>query len=193
VKWSGFIRSLFLNQQRKVSHMRRMAPLFIMLALILAACAEEPPPVAEPPASPTDFVEIESPETAPAAPERVVVPDVVGVKLPKAQRTLRDVGLDPDVRRKASPESEGTVLRQRPLGGLEVQPGRTVMLVVAKRKPPPPPQDCQGYSPCLPPGPDVDCAGGTGDGPRYVDGPVTVTGSDPYDLDGDGDGVGCET
>jgi len=53
--------------------------------------------------------------------------------------------------------------------------------------------DCQGYSPCLPPGPDVDCAGGSGNGPRYVRGPVSVRGSDPYDLDGNGDGVGCET
>jgi endonuclease YncB( thermonuclease family) len=49
-----------------------------------------------------------------------------------------------------------------------------------------------GYSPCIPPGPDVDCRGGSGNGPRYVDGPVRVTGSDPYDLDSDGDGVGCE-
>jgi HD domain len=49
-----------------------------------------------------------------------------------------------------------------------------------------------GYSPCIPPGPDVDCAGGGGDGPRYVQGPVRVTGSDPYYLDGNGDGVGCE-
>jgi hypothetical protein len=49
-----------------------------------------------------------------------------------------------------------------------------------------------GYSPCIPPGPDVDCRGGSGNGPRYVDGPVRVRGSDPYDLDGNGDGVGCE-
>ena len=58
---------------------------------------------------------------------------------------------------------------------------------------PSPPTDCQGYSPCLPPGPDVDCAGGSGDGPRYVNGPVYVNGSDPYGLDTDGDGVGCES
>jgi hypothetical protein len=60
--------------------------------------------------------------------------------------------------------------------------------------PPPPPdgQNCQGYDPCLPPGGDVDCAGGSGDGPRYVNGPVRVTGSDPYGLDGDGDGIACE-
>jgi hypothetical protein len=30
--------------------------------------------------------------------------------------------------------------------------------------PPPPPTNCQGYNPCLPPGPDVDCAGGPGTG-----------------------------
>ena len=56
---------------------------------------------------------------------------------------------------------------------------------------PSPPTNCQGYSPCIRPGPDVDCAGGDGDGPRYT-GPVRVTGSDPYDLDGDGDGFACE-
>jgi hypothetical protein len=53
--------------------------------------------------------------------------------------------------------------------------------------------DCTpGYSPCIPPGPDVDCAGGSGNGPRYVQGPVQVTGSDRYHLDANGDGVGCE-
>ncbi|MEA2418425.1 MAG: hypothetical protein QOE60_631 [Thermoleophilaceae bacterium] len=53
--------------------------------------------------------------------------------------------------------------------------------------------DCQGYDPCIPPGDDVDCGGGSGDGPRYVDGPVSVSGSDPYGLDSDGDGVGCQS
>jgi hypothetical protein len=56
----------------------------------------------------------------------------------------------------------------------------------------PPSVDCQGYDPCIPPGPDVDCAGGSGNGPRYS-GPVRVYGSDPYGLDGDGDGYGCES
>jgi endonuclease YncB( thermonuclease family) len=42
-----------------------------------------------------------------------------------------------------------------------------------------------GYSPCVPPyPPDVDCAD--------VNGPITVTGSDPHGLDADGDGVACE-
>lgn len=46
---------------------------------------------------------------------------------------------------------------------------------------------------CIPPrGGDVDCAGGSGNGPRYVRGPVQVVGPDPYRLDRDGDGIACE-
>jgi hypothetical protein len=58
---------------------------------------------------------------------------------------------------------------------------------------PPPTEDCTpGYSPCLTPASDYDCEGGEGDGPEYVAGPVQVTGSDPYGLDLDSNGVGCE-
>lgn len=45
---------------------------------------------------------------------------------------------------------------------------------------------------CVPVASDVDCAGGSGNGPAYVQGPVYVVGQDIYDLDRDGDGVGCE-
>jgi hypothetical protein len=48
------------------------------------------------------------------------------------------------------------------------------------------------YSGCVPIDHDVDCAGGSGNGPSYVEGPVEVIGSDEYELDPDGDGVGCE-
>jgi micrococcal nuclease len=41
-----------------------------------------------------------------------------------------------------------------------------------------------GYTPCLPVVPDLDCSD--------INGPVQVTGSDPYRLDADGDGIGCE-
>jgi DUF971 family protein len=47
------------------------------------------------------------------------------------------------------------------------------------------------YSGCVPIAPDVDCEGGSGDGPAYT-GVVTVTGSDIYDLDSDSDGTACE-
>ncbi len=47
---------------------------------------------------------------------------------------------------------------------------------------------------CVPIASDVDCAGGSGNGPAYVQGPVYVIGSDIYGLDGnDNDGVGCES
>jgi hypothetical protein len=46
---------------------------------------------------------------------------------------------------------------------------------------------------CLKPGvSDYDCAGGSGDGPYYVRGPIEVVGDDHYGLDSDGDGVACE-
>jgi hypothetical protein len=45
---------------------------------------------------------------------------------------------------------------------------------------------------CVPIASDVDCAGGSGNGPAYVRGPVYVIGSDIYDLDRNNDGVGCE-
>lgn len=45
---------------------------------------------------------------------------------------------------------------------------------------------------CVPIASDVDCAGGRGNGPAYVRGPVTVVGSDIYGLDSNHDGVGCE-
>ncbi|MBL9075443.1 MAG: hypothetical protein JNJ68_17280 [Tabrizicola sp.] len=55
-------------------------------------------------------------------------------------------------------------------------------------------QDCDpNYSgKCVPVASDVDCAGGNGNGPAYVDGPVYVVGSDIYGLDRDGDGVACD-
>lgn len=39
---------------------------------------------------------------------------------------------------------------------------------------------------------DYDCAGGSGDGPKYVRGPIRVVGDDHYGLDRDGDGIACE-
>ena len=47
---------------------------------------------------------------------------------------------------------------------------------------------CQpGYSPCLPRAADLNCS----DIPATKR-PIRVTGSDPYRLDGDGDGIACE-
>jgi hypothetical protein len=46
---------------------------------------------------------------------------------------------------------------------------------------------------CVPIASDVDCAGGSGNGPAYVQGPVRVVGTDIYGLDADGDGIGCDS
>jgi resuscitation-promoting factor RpfB len=66
--------------------------------------------------------------------------------------------------------------------------------------PPPPPTvaavasgcDDNYTGACVPIASDVDCAGGSGNGPAYVNGPVYVVGVDIYGLDGNNDGVGCE-
>lgn len=52
---------------------------------------------------------------------------------------------------------------------------------------PPNPGGCAfGYTPCVPPyPPDVNC--------DDVDGPIQVTGADPHGLDGDDDGIACES
>jgi len=68
------------------------------------------------------------------------------------------------------------------------QPVTKVIAVGTKPK-----SNCDpNYTPCVPIASDVDCAGGSGNGPAYVDGPVQVIGVDIYDLDRDGDGVGCD-
>jgi len=64
---------------------------------------------------------------------------------------------------------------------------------VGSRQPAPAVGACDpNYSGCVPIASDVDCAGGSGNGPAYVRGPIQVIGTDIYDLDRDGDGVACE-
>lgn len=82
-------------------------------------------------------------------------------------------------------------------------PTTTTVPPTTTTAPPPPPSvapqpfvpsgGCDpNYTGCVPIASDVDCAGGSGNGPAYADGPVQVIGSDIYGLDGDGDGVACE-
>jgi hypothetical protein len=62
-----------------------------------------------------------------------------------------------------------------------------------KVAPAPAPSSCDpNYSgQCVPVTSDVDCAGGSGDGPAYLTGTVSVIGSDHYGLDRNHDGIGC--
>jgi hypothetical protein len=45
---------------------------------------------------------------------------------------------------------------------------------------------------CVPIASDVDCAGGSGNGPAYFSGTAEVVGTDIYKLDADKDGIACE-
>jgi len=121
------------------------------------------------------------------------VPKVVGKTIANAKRALKNAGFEVGkVTQQTSSKKKGTVISQSPDAGTSARPGRSVSLVTAKPAPQPSSNNCTpGYSPCLPPASDYDCAGGSGDGPAYT-GFVRVTGSDPYGLDADGDGVGCE-
>lgn len=128
------------------------------------------------------------------------LPDVVGSSKARAAKTLRADGYEVAFVEQVSSSKPGTVIATSPGGRQRLIPGETVTVTIAKKAPPAPTAapasssaGCTpGYSPCLPPASDYDCAGGSGDGPKYT-GYVTVTGSDPYDLDSDGDGVGCES
>jgi hypothetical protein len=185
--------------------------------------------------------------TAPPHVAPVVVPEVGGMTLAAAKKTLRAARLTPTVRfREFMAQEPHHVIHQFPAAGFESKPHHGVRLVVAKLPPRVPnvvgedmftaeldvgaagfklrvsggsksyfvdvvsqhpapgtrrfsgsivtvvQSPCtSGYSPCLPPATDYDCAGGTGDGPKYS-GTERVTGYDPYGLDSDGDGWGCE-
>jgi hypothetical protein len=106
------------------------------------------------------------------------------------------------VRRGFKPQN----IRKVPDGGLRQCPyaGDLPPLAVAKAPLPPPrtsppstapPKNCDPAYPdqCLQDGiGDWDCAGGSGNGPNYVEGPLTVRPPDPFDLDRNHNGVGCE-
>jgi resuscitation-promoting factor RpfB len=121
------------------------------------------------------------------------VPNIVGKTLSQARRILEHAGFDVgDVRKQVSSQPKDTVLSETPLAGTGALPGRNINLVIAKPASTTTRSNCTpGYSPCLPPAYDYDCIGGSGDGPEYT-GLVRVTGSDPYGLDADNDGYGCE-
>lgn len=82
-----------------------------------------------------------------------------------------------------------------------VQPVTEVTAIGVYDPPPPPPPppanpgggcDPNYADACVPIASDVDCGGGSGNGPAYFHGVARVVGADIYDLDRDGDGLACE-
>lgn len=143
----------------------------------------------------------------PSTVQKITVPKLVGMKAQQAKSALSRRGLHWSIKYKATGRfSSGTVISQSSKAGAGVLPDTVVALVIAKAPPPPPttappppttaaPRNCDPAYPdvCLHDGiGDYDCAGGTGNGPNYVEGPIRVLPPDPFDLDGNGDGIGCE-
>ncbi len=174
-------------------------------------------PADRPATSSTTTSSVPTTSTAPPTTvQKVEVPDMAGMELASAKGALADRGLRATVRYRSTDRSPaGTVIAQSRRSGAGVLPGSRITLVVAKAPPattappttappttaPPPPtttpeRDCDPSYPdvCLDPdAADYDCAGGSGNGPEYVDGPVRVRPPDPFDLDREGDGWGCES
>jgi hypothetical protein len=83
------------------------------------------------------------------------------------------------------------------LASLALAAGAPVAQASPAAKPPPKRAKSKKCHPsykgaCLDPlASDYDCAGGSGNGPKYT-GVVRVVGTDVFRLDADGDGLGCE-
>jgi resuscitation-promoting factor RpfB len=192
------------------------APIGLIL-LVAIGCAANGSPTDNGPAPTPTTIPSPNPPTTPSPdpepepepePEPFEVPELTGMTRAEAEQTLADIGLKATTRyRSTDQESAETVISQSPKAGAWVLPDATVRLMVAKTPPPPPStappppptapeQGCDPSYPdvCLDPAvEDYDCAGGTGNGPEYVEGPIRVLPPDPFDLDREGDGVGCES
>jgi hypothetical protein len=172
---------------------------------VLTACAARREPVS----APARLVPSTTPPATAAEPQPVIERRTVTetVEIPFTEQTVRDPAL----------ASGTTVVRSNGAAGLKtltyevtltdgVETARTLVGEAVTRAPvtkvtaigtkeqvTEQPRCDPNYSGgCVPIASDVDCAGGSGNGPAYVRGPVRVVGRDIYDLDRDGDGIGCE-
>jgi len=73
--------------------------------------------------------------TVSSGPAGSTVPDVVGEPASTARQELQQAGLRAEIERIASSEPTGTVIRQSPAGGVDVDDGTVVSLQVAKPRP----------------------------------------------------------
>ncbi|MET7282342.1 G5 domain-containing protein [Kribbella sp. NPDC005582] len=163
----------------------------------VTAPAETPTPTAEAPATPKAVV----PKPA-AVTKRVVEYGVIPFKkktvtdseLPKGERSVRTPGVNGTRKLTYEVTYVGGKQTAKKLVKQEVaKPPRSQVTVVGTKVEEESSSGCDpNYSGCVPIASDVDCSGGSGNGPEYVAGPVNVIGSDIYRLDADNDGIGCE-
>jgi beta-lactam-binding protein with PASTA domain len=74
--------------------------------------------------------------TVSSGPEGATVPDVIGEPASTARQELQQAGLRVEIERVASSKPVGTVIRQSPEAGTDVDDGTVVSLQVAKPRPP---------------------------------------------------------
>jgi hypothetical protein len=146
------------------------------IGIVGALSDGSPSTLAEPPVTPAAAADV---TTAPASPSATTPADrppaktATASKKPKAKVTTATA--EPTKQRAAKPKPKAS----KP--------------ATKKPRPEPKPACDPNYGgACVPIASDVDCEGGGGNGPEYVSGPVEIVGDDIYDLDRDGDGVGCE-
>jgi resuscitation-promoting factor RpfB len=192
-----------------------LACVIAAVALLLAGCrdsavepAPDAPAVAEPSGSPEQDAD-PSPSLQVDAPPTVETRTVTETKaIAYSTRTVKDSALLAGTTRVRTKGVAGvrtltyevTLTDGRPtakklITSVVTRTPVTKVVAVGTRKPRPPAgSGCDpNYSgACVPIASDVDCAGGSGDGPAYVQGPVRVVGTDVYRLDRDGDGIGCD-
>lgn len=132
---------------------------------------------------------------------RCKVPNVIGLDGLTATRRLRRAGFGWKVDACGSDRAACTVLDQTPFS--MTRPGERVLLHMdvpysppaAPSGEPPDGEECEPSYPdaCLDPNAyDYDCLGGPGNGPEYIAGPLTVLPPDPFGLDHNHNGLGCE-
>ncbi|MEW1588841.1 G5 domain-containing protein [Micromonospora vinacea] len=172
---------------------------------ILAASGEpteEVAPVAEPSTAPTSTAP--SPTSAAATPVVQVTTVTERATVRYGERTVKDSSLAEGKRvvrtkgvngvRTLTYEvttTDGVRTAKKLVTSVVTKQPVTQVVAVGTKKPKSSTCD-PNYSGCVPIASDVDCAGGSGNGPAYVSGPIRVIGDDIYDLDRDGDGVACD-
>lgn len=158
----------------------------------------------------------DKPSSAPSpSPKPTTFEDVeLTTVIPFERTTVNDPQIDVGQTAVTTPGTEGTqvtTFRVTYVDGVEVArevvsesitvPPVNEVTSIGTRQPAPAPVpfvqpagDCHASyaGVCVPIASDVDCAGGSGNGPAYVRGPLQVVGPDVYDLDRDGDGIACD-
>jgi hypothetical protein len=189
---------------------------FLIVVSAVFASAAQPNPAVEVARTATHGTALSASPTATPTPTPVVETKTVTVdeSIPFKATTTDDSTVPVGVSNVTVPGRNGTntkTYRVTLLDGVEqdrvlvseavtTAPVDEVTTVGTMQPPPPPAADpppaasgCDpNYGGCVPIASDVDCAGGSGNGPAFVSGPIQVIGNDIYDLDRDGDGTACE-